>query len=99
MLRGSTKKTKPVEVNEAAIDAMFSSYADEDDSDSMSMDGIVKLCEELEIDPSTDVRVLVLMWKLGATSKPGTMSRKEFLEGEYRTIGVEQASKKKFNQE
>lgn len=56
---GATKKTKPAEVNEAAISSLFDTFSDPDDSDAMNMEGISRLCEELGIDPSSDVRVLV----------------------------------------
>lgn len=78
---GATKKKTEVSVNEAAISSLFDTYADPDDSDSMNMEGISKLSEELGIDPSSDVRILVLTWQLGATSKPGNISRQEFLDG------------------
>ena len=81
MFRGGGAAKKKTEVNEAAICSLFDTYADPDDSDSMSMEGISKLSEELGIDPSSDVRILVLAWQLGATSKPGNISRQEFLDG------------------
>lgn len=55
--------------------------ADEDDPECMSMEGISTLSETLNMDPSSDVRVLVLMWKLGAVSKPGCISKSEFING------------------
>ena len=45
------------------------------------MDGISKLCESLDMDPASDVRVLVMLWKLGAVSKPGCISKTEFIAG------------------
>ncbi len=67
--------------NEAATGLFFDSLADLDDPELISMEGISKLCDQLNIDPNTDVRVLVLMWKLGAISKPGSITRSEFLQG------------------
>lgn len=67
--------------NEDAAADFFASLADCDDPETISMEGISKLCDLLNIDPSTDVRVLVLMWKLGAVSKPGSISKNEFLTG------------------
>jgi len=43
--------------------------------------GICKLCEDLGIDPMEDVRVLVLLWKLGANDKPAQISREEWCRG------------------
>lgn len=60
---------------------LFNSLADPDDPEVISMEGIGNLCDQLHIDPSTDVRILVLMWKLEAKSKPGSISREEFLKG------------------
>jgi hypothetical protein len=57
---------------------LFDKYADENDPESMSIEGIGKFCEELGIDPCTDVRALVIPWRLGAKSRPGYISREEF---------------------
>ncbi len=43
--------------------------------------GICKLCEQLELDPLEDVRVLVLMWKLGANKKPAEIQKDEWVSG------------------
>lgn len=43
--------------------------------------GICKLCEQLGLDPLEDVRVLVLLWKLGANKKPAEIQRDEWLSG------------------
>ena len=77
---GSTKKSK-CGVDEEAIDALFSTFADEDDPDQMGMENIAAFSEKLGVDPMTDVRLLVLMWRLKATTKPGTILRKEFVGG------------------
>ena len=45
------------------------------------MEGIASLCDKLELDPSTDRRCLMLLWKLGAHSKPGQISQNEFTLG------------------
>lgn len=60
---------------------LFNSFADDDDPEIISMEGISKLGEQLEMDPSSDVRLLVLLWKLGALSKPGSITKTEFLNG------------------
>ncbi|KAL7507113.1 hypothetical protein ACHAXN_004319, partial [Cyclotella atomus] len=43
--------------------------------------GISKLCTLLSLDPYEDIRVLVLLWKLGATKKPAEIQRDEFVSG------------------
>ena len=45
------------------------------------MSGICKLCEQLQLDPLEDVRVLVLLHKLGANKKPAEISREEWMSG------------------
>jgi hypothetical protein len=39
------------------------------------------LCESIEIDPLEDIRILVLLFKMGATSKPAQITRDEWLAG------------------
>ena len=56
-------------LDEEAIDALFNSLADEDDTESMNMDGIASLSEMLDMDPTTDVRLLVLLWKMAGISR------------------------------
>lgn len=43
--------------------------------------GISRLCEHLEIDPMEDVRILVLLHKMGPLSKPAQISREEWISG------------------
>ena len=45
------------------------------------LSGICKLCEQLQLDPLEDVRVLVLLHKLGANKKPAEISREEWMSG------------------
>ncbi len=45
--------------------------------------GISKLCTLLSLDPYEDIRVLVLLWKLGATKKPAEIQRDEFVSGSF----------------
>ena len=77
----SAKKSKQDDQSLAAIEALFQKYVDEDDPDSISMDGISKLSEDIGIDPSSDIRLLVLLWRLGASSKPGIITKTEFING------------------
>lgn len=57
---------------------MFDSIADPDDSSIATMEGISKLCEELELDIE-DIRILVLLWKMNAVEKPAQISRHEWM--------------------
>lgn len=67
-------------VDEEAIQSLFTSLAEEDDPDVISS-GISTIAAELNLDPSSDVRILSLMWKLGAKSKPGSITKEEFVRG------------------
>ena len=78
-------------LDEEAVDALFNSLADEDDPECINMDGIGNFCEMLEMDPSTDVRLLVLLWKMAAISKPGMVTRKEFTTGMLTTFKKDSA--------
>jgi hypothetical protein len=70
------------EMNEELAEKMFTDLlADEDDNQVAGMEGISKLCEELAIDPLEDMRVLVLLWKLGANDKPAQISKDEWMQG------------------
>jgi hypothetical protein len=78
--------------NEAALEGLFGEIADEDDPTVAGMDGIVKLCEKVDLDPLEDVRALVLLWKIGSREKPGQISREEFLSG-CRRLNVDSTAK------
>jgi len=67
--------------NETKILDLFNTFADDDDPEIISLPGISKLGEELDMDAASDIRLLVLLWKLGAVSKPGTITKPEFLAG------------------
>lgn len=75
------------DIDLAAIESLFKELADEDDTEIISMEGIGKMCESLGMDPASDVRGLVLVWRLGAKEKPGQISHAEFVEG-MRSLGV-----------
>jgi len=66
---------------EAAAGKLFDKYKDEEDPRYISMEGISQLCDDIGIDPMEDIRVLVLMWKLGANEKPGHISNEEWVKG------------------
>ena len=71
-------------VDEGKVEKLFAQFAEEDDPEAMGMDGIVKLCEHLDLDPFEDIRVLVLLWKLGSKEKPAQISKEEFITGCYK---------------
>lgn len=69
-------------INETSAEKIFNDMlADEDDPHVAGMEGISKLCEELDIDPLEDIRVLVLLWKLGANDKPAQINKEEWMMG------------------
>ena len=45
------------------------------------MPGIAQLGEKLGLDVEEDVRILVLLWKLGSNEKPGEISKEEWIQG------------------
>lgn len=69
--------------NEAAALQIFDDTLAESDDDTVAtMDGISKLCELLEIDPFEDIRILVLLWKMGAgNEKPQHVTKNEWKDG------------------
>lgn len=68
-------------VDNKAIEKMFDEIMDEDDPDIASMEGICKIAEQLNVDPIEDIRILVLLHKLGANEKPAQISRAEWIKG------------------
>lgn len=68
-------------INEQAAEKLFDEIADEDDPTVAGMEGISTLCEKLDLDPYEDIRVLVLMWKLGSKEKPAQISKDEWMKG------------------
>lgn len=67
--------------DEDAVETLFAQFADEEDPTVIEMDGIAKLCEELDLDPESDIRILVLLWRLGSKEKPAQISKEEFTSG------------------
>ena len=53
--------------------------ADPNDADAIGIDGVMALCEDLEVDPS-DIATLVLAYKFEA-EESGRFTKKEFTEG------------------
>lgn len=68
-------------INESKAEKLFDQLCDEDNPCAASMEGICQLCEQLNIDPLEDVRVLVLLWKLGANKKPAEIQKEEWIAG------------------
>eukprot|EP00934_Nitzschia_sp_Nitz4_P008848 Nitzschia sp. Nitz4//scaffold126_size65214//28463//29281//NITZ4_006154-RA/size65214-processed-gene-0.25-mRNA-1//1//CDS//3329534683//8838//frame0 len=62
-----------------SAEQLFDTIADPEDPTIANMEGISKLCDQLDIDPFEDVRVLVLLWKLGS-QKPAQLSKEEWME-------------------
>ena len=69
--------------DETATENIFAELADEEDPSVIEMDGIAKLCEKLDLDPESDIRILVLLWKLGSKAKPAQITKDEFMNGCY----------------
>lgn len=65
----------------AAVLALFNSLADPEDPEIISLEGLQALGEKVDLDASSDVKFLVLLWRLGANSKPGCITRTEFIQG------------------
>mmetsp|Transcript_11821 Transcript_11821/g.21330 ORF Transcript_11821/g.21330 Transcript_11821/m.21330 type:complete len:260 (-) Transcript_11821:293-1072(-) len=68
-------------INEGKAEKLFAELCEDDNPDAASMEGICKLCEQLDIDALEDVRVLVLLWKLGANKKPAEIQKEEWMAG------------------
>jgi len=60
---------------------MFDEIRCDDNPGAADMEGICKLCEQLDLDALEDVRVLVLLWKLGANKRPAEIQRDEWMTG------------------
>jgi hypothetical protein len=81
MSRTSAPKSAADTPPSAAVVALFDSLADPDDPELISMEGLQSLGDKVGLDASSDVKFLVLLWKLGAGSKPGCVTRTEFYKG------------------
>mmetsp|Transcript_13350 Transcript_13350/g.15306 ORF Transcript_13350/g.15306 Transcript_13350/m.15306 type:complete len:261 (+) Transcript_13350:304-1086(+) len=75
-------------LNDSQIESMFEEYAQASASEEFDyepevtrMEGFSVFCEQLDLDPCDDIRVLVLLWKLGANSKPQLITKKEWISG------------------
>ena len=79
--KSSSSRSRQPTIDEAAAGKMFEEIADSEDQTVASMEGICTLCEKLDIDPLEDIRVLVLLWKLGSKEKPAQITKDEWLSG------------------
>lgn len=68
-------------IDEEVAAKLFDEIADDDDPTVAGMEGISILCEKLEIDPLEDIRILVLLWKMGSKEKPAQISKEEWMAG------------------
>jgi hypothetical protein len=70
MFRGGSKKASVDESKVAAIRQMFDVYADPEEPEVIAVDDTFgQLCEDLGIDGGSDVRAIVLLWRLGSARK------------------------------
>lgn len=77
----SKKKTLQPEFDSVSAEAFYTTLCDPEEPEIISLEGIGSLCESLGIDAASDVRALVLVWKLGAITKPGQITHNEFING------------------
>ncbi|GAO52041.1 hypothetical protein G7K_6129-t1 [Saitoella complicata NRRL Y-17804] len=74
----STRRTPP-SVSLASLDAIFSSFASPTDPSETDIDGTIRYCQALSLDPEDPV-TLVLSYQLNAPSM-GIFSRSRFVDG------------------
>jgi hypothetical protein len=79
--RNSHSVSQSSMINESAAEKIFQEIAEEDDPGAAGMEGICKLCEQLDLNAEEDIRVLVLLWKLGCKEKPAQISKEEWMTG------------------
>lgn len=89
---GSSSMSSSSGINEGKAEKIFEELCDDDDPGAAGMEGICKLCEQLDLDPLEDVRVLVMLWKLGANKKPAEIQREEWMAG-CRRLGLDSVEK------
>ena len=73
-----------IKKSEEILNKLFDTFADEEDPEVIGSEGIETICTQIGItDAASDVRALVLCWKLGASTleplKPGCIKRGEFI--------------------
>lgn len=79
----TSAKSKDIakEKQSSVAEAIFAQFADEDDAELMSMDGVANFCDAVGLDATSDVKALCLLWRIGSTSKPGAVTKQEFIGG------------------
>lgn len=78
---GSHSNNRPPTIDETAAAKMFQEIAEDSDPSVAGMEGICDLCEKLDLNAEEDIRVLVLLWKLGSKEKPAQISKQEWMSG------------------
>lgn len=78
---GSHNNNRPPTIDETAAAKMFQEIAEDSDPSVAGMEGICDLCEKLDLNAEEDIRVLVLLWKLGSKEKPAQISKQEWMSG------------------
>ena len=92
--KGGSTSAKKSTFEVSAVESLFDSICEEDDKELATMEGIMKLGELIGIDASTDIRMLVMLWKFGAITKAGCITRSEFLSGMEKSYITDVASLK-----
>lgn len=67
------------EVSDAKVHALYETYRDPEEEDCILVDGVEKLCHDLNLQPE-EFRVLLLAWKLNATTMC-RFTQAEFVDG------------------
>jgi len=75
----SSRSSSSSSVDSSKILKLYEKYKDPNDPGKIGVEGVEKLCQDLELDP-TSITVLVLAWKLRAAVQC-EFSQKEFCEG------------------
>ncbi len=74
--------TKKKVVDPTKLEELFAQFADEEDPDVAYFEGIAKFCEMIGLDATSDIRTLVLLWKMEIpVVKPGQMTKTDFVNG------------------
>lgn len=76
----SIARTKAMREANTALFAKYATDENEEGEKYIYVDGVVALCEDLGIDPSSDIAVLVLFWRFRA-SEYCTVTKEEFVSG------------------
>jgi len=72
-------KEPKVSVDRKKLETLFSKYKDPQENDKITMDGVVRLLEDLKLDPGSKL-VLLMAWKFQAAAQC-EFSRDEFVNG------------------